>query len=495
MTSFAQAWRALVRRRAFTLTTILTLAAGIGITTTMFSIVNAILLRPLPYPDGGQMVSVYEASPGQRERFSLIAPVRLDDWNRLNRTFTAISGSYAENVTDTSGAEPERLDGRRVMPRFFEVFGMAPLAGRTFVADEERFGGSTAVVISEALWARRFGRSPAAIGARLTIAGTGYTIVGVMPRAFTTASTDVWVPAQLSPGLMRVRDARFIGGVGRMKPGVTIDGGARGSRARANHPGGAVSRVRQGLVGGRQGPEGGPRRRLPPSVDPGVRRRRAAVRDCRGQRRRAAAGATAAARARVRDPDGDRRLAPADRRRGDARSAARGRRRRGRGCGIVVLAVERRSDGVPGDSADLGNRRGWPRAWIRGGSRLPRRHCSSDCCPRCSRRARRLPGRGVVGGRHRLQGAIVVAQLALGVVLAGSAGLLVRSYGAMTGVDAGFDSTGVLTFHVGAAWNEDRPRVGQMQVRLIEELQRLPASAPRASRTSCRAPGPRCASR
>ena len=83
-------------------------------------------------------------------------------------------------------------------------------------------------------------------------------------------------------------------------------------------------------------------------------------------------------------------------------------------------------------------------------------------------------GRGVSGGRHRLQGAIVVAQLALGVALAGSAGLLVRSYGAMTGVETGFDPSGVLTFHVGAAWNEDRARVGQLQVRLLAELQRLP---------------------
>src|SRR6185436_12717800 len=102
---------------------------------------------------------------------SLIAPVRLEEWNRLNRTFIALSGSYAENVTDTSGAEPERLDGRRVMPRFFDTFGMAPLAGRTFVADEERFGGSLAAVISEAFWARRFARRPAAIGARLIVAG------------------------------------------------------------------------------------------------------------------------------------------------------------------------------------------------------------------------------------------------------------------------------------------------------------------------------------
>src|SRR5258705_2730199 len=221
MTSFAQAWRALLRRPTFTLTTILTLAAGIAITTTMFSIVNGVLLRPLPYPDGGQLVSVYEASPGHRERARLIAPVRLEDWNRLNRTFAAISGSYAENVTDTSGAEPERLDGRRVMPRYFDVFGMAPAAGRTFVADEERYGGSTTAVISDGLWARRFGRRPAAVGARLIVGGTGYTIVGVMPRAFTAAALHVWVPAQLAPGLMRVREARFIGGVGRMKPGVT----------------------------------------------------------------------------------------------------------------------------------------------------------------------------------------------------------------------------------------------------------------------------------
>jgi MacB-like periplasmic core domain len=179
---------------------------------------------------------VYEASPGQRERFSLIAPVRLDDWNRLNRTLTAISGSDAENVTDTSGAEPERLDGRRVLPRFFEVFGMTALAGRTFTADEERFGGSTAVVISDVLWARRFGRSPAAIDARLTIAGIGYTVVGVMPRAFTPGSIDVWVPAQVAPGLMRVREAlhrrrRAAAGNRRRRRGCAHEGHGSGSGA------------------------------------------------------------------------------------------------------------------------------------------------------------------------------------------------------------------------------------------------------------------------
>ena len=124
MTPFAQAWRALLRRRLFTLITVGTLALGIAVTTTVFSIVHGVLLRPLPFPDAGQLVALYEASPARRERASLIAPVRLENWNRMATRFTAISGSYSESVTDTSGAEPERLDGRRVMPRFFDVFGM-----------------------------------------------------------------------------------------------------------------------------------------------------------------------------------------------------------------------------------------------------------------------------------------------------------------------------------------------------------------------------------
>src|SRR5262249_55292513 len=151
MVALFQSWRSLVRRRAFALTTILTLASGVAVTTTMFSVVNGVLLRPLPFPAGGQLVSVYQASPAQPGRTSLFAPVRLADWNRLNRTFDVISASYTENVTDTSGTEPERLDGRRVMPRYFDVFRMTPLAGRTFVEDEERFGGTTAAVISESL--------------------------------------------------------------------------------------------------------------------------------------------------------------------------------------------------------------------------------------------------------------------------------------------------------------------------------------------------------
>src|SRR5258708_21677815 len=186
MTAFLQAWRALVRRPLFAVAGLLTMTGGIGVTTALFSIVDRVLIRPLPFPDGDQLVSVYEASPSRRERVSLVAPARLADWNRLNQTFDAISASYSESVTEPSGAEPERLEGRRAMPHFFDVFAMPPFVGRTFVDAEERVGGPPAAVISEPVSTRRFARSPAAVGQRLMIGGKGYTIVGIMPRAVTS---------------------------------------------------------------------------------------------------------------------------------------------------------------------------------------------------------------------------------------------------------------------------------------------------------------------
>ena len=218
MQSWLMACRALVRRPAFAGTVVLTLALGIAATTTMFSVVDTVLLKPLPFPSADRLVYVMEANPAKSQKASLIAPGRLEDWNREARTFDAISASYAENVTDTSGVEPERLEGRRVAPRYFGVFGTTPLAGRTFAADEERFGGPAVAVISEGMWTRRYGRAPGAVGQRLVLAGVGYTIVGVMPATFTGASIDVWLPAQTPPGILRVREARFLSGVGRMKP-------------------------------------------------------------------------------------------------------------------------------------------------------------------------------------------------------------------------------------------------------------------------------------
>ena len=174
------------------------LAVGIGANTAVFSMLDAVLLRPLPYPEADRLVMVLEASPAKNEKESLIAPARLEDWNRMNRAFDAISAAYAENVTDTSGSEPERLAARRVSPRYFTVFREKPAAGRTFIPEEDLNGGPQSVVISYRLATLRHGQAASAIGQRLMLGGKGFTIVGVMPKNFASVQIDLWIPAQFS---------------------------------------------------------------------------------------------------------------------------------------------------------------------------------------------------------------------------------------------------------------------------------------------------------
>ena len=163
MIPWIAACRSLARRPSFAAAALITLALGVAATTAMFSVVDAVLLRPLPFPGADRLVAVMEANPASREKTSLVAPGRLEDWNRTSHAFEALSASYTDSVTDTSALEPERLGALRVAPRYFAVFGMKPLAGRAFTADEERFGGPHAAVISEQLWTRRYNRDQGAV--------------------------------------------------------------------------------------------------------------------------------------------------------------------------------------------------------------------------------------------------------------------------------------------------------------------------------------------
>src|SRR5437867_1306929 len=217
------ALRSAARRPLFTLTTVVVLGFGIAANVALFSLMDAVLLRPLPYPHGERIVTAMEASPARNQQVSLVSMAHLDDWNRLDRVFDAVSGIYSENVTDLSGAEPERFAGRRVAPRYFDVFEVPALLGRTFTPDEQQFGGPGAAVISEGLWTRRYQRDPSTIGRRLVIGGAGYTIVGVMPKDFAPPSIDLGLPARLAPFLVQLRDSRFLSGVGRLKAGVTLE--------------------------------------------------------------------------------------------------------------------------------------------------------------------------------------------------------------------------------------------------------------------------------
>jgi putative ABC transport system permease protein len=480
MKQWTIAWRTLVRRPGYSITALLMLILGIGATSTLFSVVDTILLKPLPYANPDRLVTVYEASPSKNKSQSLIAPVRLEEWNRLNQTFESVAGVYTENITDTSGPEPERLSGRRVSPRFFDVFGVKPLLGRTFTKEEDIAGGPTVAVITQGFWTRRYAQDPNVLGKRLVIGGKGYSIVGVMPKEFTSNSADLWIPAQLNPVLLtRIREARFYGGVGRMKPGVTMQ------QAQAD-----LARVQQRL--GEQYPQSD-------------KNWSALVGDMKEQRvgeyRRTLflvfgavalllliAVANIAGLTMAQLHQREREMA--------IRSSV------GASRGQVVATVMREIFLIAAAGAVFGGA-----AAIAGVNLMIRLFAS---LPRMTElqfdwralvftvlaslaaavvfglvpafqstrpNLARLLGessRSVAGGQRRLQRGLVVAQLALTVLLLASAGLLLRSYYNLSHVEAGFDTSHVMTFHVGAAWDEDRVRVGRMQIDILNAMQRLP---------------------
>src|SRR6185437_14402152 len=154
--------RALAKSPAFSITVVLTLALGIGANSAVFSAINSVLLRPLPFPNSERIVSIaqMQAKTPQPQ----ISPARLEDWNRMNHTFQAISGYYTEDDSEFSGDLPEKLTHAFVAPRFLQVWGVAPELGRDFSPAEEHAGGPNAILISDRYWRRRFGASPDAIG-------------------------------------------------------------------------------------------------------------------------------------------------------------------------------------------------------------------------------------------------------------------------------------------------------------------------------------------
>jgi predicted permease len=478
-TTWRQAWRSLRRRPAYLAAAVLTLAFGAGVTTAVFSLVDTVLLKPLPYPDSERLVTVYESSPSAREKTSLIAPGRIEEWHRVNKSFVALSGSYSENVTDTSGAEPERLEGRRVAPRFFAVYAMPPLAGRWFTDEEELANGPGAAMISERFWTRRFERAPAAVGRALVIGGRSYAIVGVMPGTFTSAATDVWLPAQTNPWLMGVRDARFMSGIGRLRPAVSVEAAGRElatiqlalakefpktdagwsaevrsfkeSRIANSRRGlmlvfGAVASLWIIAVANIAGLT---------LVQVHGRTRELAIRAALGASRARAIGTVI--------------------REGFLVAAIGGALGAGLAAWLVslmptLLSTTPRINELRLDWRAL--------AFVAVTSLLAA--CAFALVPALAgwrpqlNRVIASGSRGVAGGHHRVQRLLVVGQVALSVVLVGSATLLLRSYYNLTHVETGFDASSTLTFHVGARWDEDRVRVGQFQEQLITSLEQLP---------------------
>src|SRR5438874_8615699 len=221
------ALRMLANQPAFTLIAVLTLALGIGANTAIFSIINSVLLRPLPYPNADRIMVLNESSgPGQD--FSVALPDYFD-WKRDNTVFEHLAVTHKEsrNLSGIPGREAERVSCASVTLNFFKVIGMSPARGRIFSEDEDKVGAPPVVIISDRLWQRVFNRDPGVIGHSVTFHDAVFTIVGVMPPQMTSPQdTDAWFSLMRrsnNPAWMDRSHHPTMLVWGRLKTGVTVE--------------------------------------------------------------------------------------------------------------------------------------------------------------------------------------------------------------------------------------------------------------------------------
>ena len=220
------ALRLFIKNPAFSAVAVLTLALGIGANTAIFSIINAVLLRPLPYPDADRIMVLNEsAGPGQD--FAVALPDYLD-WRNDNTVFEHLAATHKEsrNLSGIPGRDPERISGAAVTRNFFNVVGLSPEIGRTFSEDEDKAGAPPVVVISDRLWRRAFNANPSVLGGSITLHDQTYTVIGVMPPQMTSPQdSDFWM--SMSRRSVGIWMQRFIHPMiyvwGKLKAGVTVD--------------------------------------------------------------------------------------------------------------------------------------------------------------------------------------------------------------------------------------------------------------------------------
>ena len=236
--------RLLAKSRAFTVTAVLTLALGIGVNTAIFSFVNAVLLRPLPYADADRLVSLWEATVGGRpddetsrgasiahdvtSTRMAVAPANLVDYQRA-QLFHGLAGVAGVGHNLTGAGTPERLLGEEVTSNYFAVLGATPARGRVFDPSEDRPGAPRVVILSTGLWQARFGSDDQIVGRAVTLDNTPYQVVGVMPASFTpvtqytnTEPVTFWTPAGYPPDLLQNHADHEINVVGRLAPGASL---------------------------------------------------------------------------------------------------------------------------------------------------------------------------------------------------------------------------------------------------------------------------------
>src|SRR5262245_30718734 len=220
--------RRLLHQPGFSLVVVLTLALGIGANTAIFSLVNAVLLRPLAFDRPEQLVTINHFYPNLNNLEASFAVPSYHDMRERMHIFESFAVTTGWNANLTEGSDPEKVVGAVATSEFFNVFGVAPLLGRTFVEGEDTDGRRHVVVLGYGLWQRRFGADPKVVGRKIVIGGEPFDVVGVMPPGFNgffDRRTELWAPAVFKPEQYNDfhRTNEFLSAVGRLKRGISVE--------------------------------------------------------------------------------------------------------------------------------------------------------------------------------------------------------------------------------------------------------------------------------
>jgi putative ABC transport system permease protein len=216
--------RMLAKNPGFTIVAVIALALGIGANSAIFSVVNTVLLRPLPYKNPEQLVMVWEENSKQGYPKDTPAAANYVDWRDQNHVFETIAAITEISFNLTGVGDPERIDGQRVSASLFPLLGVEPQLGRAFRPEEDKPGANQVVVMSYGLWQRRFGADPGIIGKPINLNGKSFTVIGVMPPSFQfpTRNDQLWIPIAFEAKETGNRGAHYLQVIARIKPGTTL---------------------------------------------------------------------------------------------------------------------------------------------------------------------------------------------------------------------------------------------------------------------------------
>src|SRR5438309_4514590 len=218
--------RTLRRAPAFAALVIGTLAVGIGANATIFSVVDAVFLRPFPYAAPERLVQIFQTAKDRPSNYGNSSLPNFQDWRKAVHTFAGLVGAMGGGANLTTGSEAERITTISATANLFDVLGVHPVIGRGFAAREDEGGGANVAVLSDGFWRRRFGGDPGVIGRVIDIDGKPMTIIGVMPRDFVfpagASTPDLWRPLGTSTAMFTGRGQRFLDVYGRIAPPFTF---------------------------------------------------------------------------------------------------------------------------------------------------------------------------------------------------------------------------------------------------------------------------------